>query len=526
MAASVFASDLGWFTINDYHIDMNLQTNGSMNINEYITVNFTEQRHGIFRELPVYRSDGTTISISDPQVIGDTLKSITNDNKYLTLKIGDANRTLIGDKTYHISYTIDNAITQESGRDELYRNIIWTERNSTIQQSSRTLHLPNTYTGSTGSSFAVWGANWQTGSDGIVFQSTSPTTRQWSLQHILQANEWITIGLKFLTGYFTLPDNYQSLFTESPQSNYQTTTRSKNSLIQIVQRLFIIPLMLFVKTWWNKIFKGKTSSYRPSKQPIVPQYTPPTDIEIPLAFYLRYYSITEPKIFTSLLYYRAGKGRATVKKIENTGILSWFTKDAYHITETSNNPAGATSLDNVLLQKFFGIHDTMLDDVELGSQSYSDIKSVIEKLQSQFDASPYIKSKEGILWRFGSKELTESGQQVLEHLRWYKEYLSKVEQPVLEQELRTNPDFINILLPWATLFGLESRLLKMVEEALKNINWYQSYDHTVLSYHAFSSMNSSLRSYSTPPRSSHSSWFWGGGWFSWGGGWWGGGGSR
>lgn len=103
---------------------MNLQTNGSMNINEYITVNFTEQRHGIFRELPVYRSDGTTISISDPQVIGDTLKSITNDNKYLTLKIGDANRTLIGDKTYHISYTIDNAITQESGRDELYRNII------------------------------------------------------------------------------------------------------------------------------------------------------------------------------------------------------------------------------------------------------------------------------------------------------------------------------------------------------------------------------------------------------------------
>ena len=104
---------------------------------------------------------------------------------------------------------------------------------------------------------------------------------------------------------------------------------------------------------------------------------------------------------------------------------------------------------------------------------------------------------------------------------WYKR--AYVEQPVIEQELKSDPNFLNKILPRAVLFGVETRLLKMVEEVLKSIQRYQSDDGSYLTYHTFRAMNSSFTSYSTPPRSSSSSGFsWGGGFSGWWwGGWWG-----
>ena len=83
------------------------------------------------------------------------------------------------------------------------------------------------------------------------------------------------------------------------------------------------------------------------------------------------------------------------------------------------------------------------------------------------------------------------------------------------------------------MFGVETRLLKICEDMLQQMDWYHSYNGSLLNAAAFSSMTSSIKSSVIAPRSSwgwsSSSGFWGwggGGWFSWGGwgGW--GGGSR
>jgi hypothetical protein len=136
-------------------------------------------------------------------------------------------------------------------------------------------------------------------------------------------------------------------------------------------------------------------------------------------------------------------------------------------------------------------------------------------LSKQLDHSGYTTERAWPLWSFGFKELTESGREMFEQMRWYKEFLSKVERPVIEQELKSDPDFISKILPWAVLFGVETRLLKEIEDLLAQLKRYQSDDWSYLTYGTFTAMNSSLRWYSMRPRSSH-----GGGWFSGGGRWW------
>jgi hypothetical protein len=52
-------------------------------------------------------------------------------------------------------------------------------------------------------------------------------------------------------------------------------------------------------------------------------------------------------------------------------------------------------------------------------------------------------------------------------MRGYKEFLEKVERPVIESELKNDPEYINKLLPWAVLFGLETKLLARIEDLLQ-----------------------------------------------------------
>jgi hypothetical protein len=61
-------------------------------------------------------------------------------------------------------------------------------------------------------------------------------------------------------------------------------------------------------------------------------------------------------------------------------------------------------------------------------------------------------------------------------MRGYKDFLEKVERPALDAELKKDPNFLNMILPWAVLFGVETRLLKMCEDILKQMEWYDSYN--------------------------------------------------
>lgn len=64
---------------------------------------------------------------------------------------------------------------------------------------------------------------------------------------------------------------------------------------------------------------------------------------------------------------------------------------------------------------------------------------------------------------------------IFAHLRGYRDFIEKVEQDRLTEFLKQDPLFVDKLLPWAVVFGLETRLLTQLEGLVQRDrpNWYR-----------------------------------------------------
>ena len=125
----VFAAE----SITDFKSDITINQDASVNIKESIDYQTDEAHHGIFRTIPTRYDKGD--SSGEYYDIGFVLNLITDSAgksyKYkesssggnTVLKIGDANKTFTGAKTYIIDYGFKYAANYFSDHDEFYLNI-------------------------------------------------------------------------------------------------------------------------------------------------------------------------------------------------------------------------------------------------------------------------------------------------------------------------------------------------------------------------------------------------------------------
>src|ERR1044071_4413463 len=85
------------YVIEHFSFDGDLHANGTMDVQERIDVRFNEERHGIFRKIPIhYETKGiatrdlflSNISVTDASGNGLGTKFSTED-RYLVIRIGD-----------------------------------------------------------------------------------------------------------------------------------------------------------------------------------------------------------------------------------------------------------------------------------------------------------------------------------------------------------------------------------------------------------------------------------------------------
>jgi uncharacterized membrane protein len=148
------------FTISDFHSDITIREDSSFEVTETIVVEFSQDRHGIYRDL-------------DTQTIRANIKNVLNENNepwnytiepfdYGTrIKIGDADKLINGRQVYKITYEVTDGIGFFEDYDEIYWNVTGNFWNTYIQNASATIHLPGEikkdditttcYTGSLGS---------------------------------------------------------------------------------------------------------------------------------------------------------------------------------------------------------------------------------------------------------------------------------------------------------------------------------------------------------------------------------------
>ena len=136
------AIDSGYI-INNFNSKITLNQNTSLNIKEKIEVEFLEPRHGIFRIIPfVYPQNGKVftakikiLSITDEDNQPSTF-TMERYNQSLKIKIGDVDKTIIGLKTYVLTYQINRVLLSDQDQPEIYWNVTGSEWDTQILRAS------------------------------------------------------------------------------------------------------------------------------------------------------------------------------------------------------------------------------------------------------------------------------------------------------------------------------------------------------------------------------------------------------
>jgi hypothetical protein len=151
-AAPALADTAESITNYDTHIDV--QTDASIRVTETITHDFgTTPRHGIIRQIPDrYHYDDLhdrRYPIDQISVQRDNATepfSVDDSGGALTVKIGDANRTISETHVYVIGYTVHGVINHFTDHEELFWNVVGPEWSVPIRTVTASVSGPEAAT--------------------------------------------------------------------------------------------------------------------------------------------------------------------------------------------------------------------------------------------------------------------------------------------------------------------------------------------------------------------------------------------
>jgi transposase len=135
----VLAAD---YEIKNFESEINLNQDYSLTIKEKVEANFLIAKHGIYRVIPyIYSHKGKTIK-ADLRILKITDKNgwsvpyeVTNYNQSKKIKIGDSEKTIIGQQEYVIEYKVDQVVLDYGNGPEIYWNVTGKEWDTVIEKA-------------------------------------------------------------------------------------------------------------------------------------------------------------------------------------------------------------------------------------------------------------------------------------------------------------------------------------------------------------------------------------------------------
>ena len=129
---------------------------------------------------------------------------VTSQGRYIKIRIGDADRTVVGRVTYVIRYRVQDAVSHFAEHDELYWNAAGHEWQTTIDRATAEIHLPAPLPSD---SLEVSGYAGRFGSraQNTSIQYPEPGTIQFTALGTLGPLEGMTVAVAWPHGYVTFP---------------------------------------------------------------------------------------------------------------------------------------------------------------------------------------------------------------------------------------------------------------------------------------------------------------------------------
>lgn len=271
-AQNTTTSETDIWKIKNFQVEITTTSEDEIEVEERIDAQFFIEKHGIFRNIPYkYSSEsGSLLGLNqvDIDVISvidssgeDWEYDVSKQGDFVSIKIGDPDKYVVGEQTYIIKYTARRVIGFYEAHDELFWNVTGNQWPVQIENSSVKIYSPESlssdqideidlkcFTGSYGS----------TAEDCTITSPTENGVIEISSDYILEVGEGLTIVVGYPKGHIDEPS-----FIEKYAGLILVNTG-------ICLPIFTFPAALFI---WYK--KGKDPKGRGT---IMPQYDPPPDL--------------------------------------------------------------------------------------------------------------------------------------------------------------------------------------------------------------------------------------------------------
>ncbi len=316
--------------ILDFHSDITLQDDSSLQVTETITVVAAGGliRHGIFREFPTHYSD----PYNNRYVVGFQMLAATRDSAVeifrmenyfngVRIYLGDPNAMVPpGRHVYTLTYTTNRQLGFFSDHDELFWNVTGLGWNFRINHASATVHLLSAipadqvtlagFTGPKGSRESELTSSRD--ADSFQFATTRP----------LAPREGLSVLLSWPKGYVTPP-------TFSQKAEY--FFRDNRDALLLATGLLV--LLLYYLIAWAEVGRD------PRPGVIMPLYEPPATLSPAGMRYLVRMGF-DNKTFAAAILDMAARGYLKIKEEAGAYMLSLTDKDERVLTPDEKQIAG------------------------------------------------------------------------------------------------------------------------------------------------------------------------------------------
>jgi len=368
--------------IESFNANISIEKNGSVEVIETIQYNFGfNQKHGIFRDLPLSAVDGPDVGITVNSVANQNgepyhYAQTVNDGS-LDIKIGDANIFVTGKKTYVIDYTVTNVIRPFEDHDELYWNVTGNGWPVEIKHAQAELTVPGTetavnidcFTGPVGSTDKNCLAGDNLG--GVEANTTKA----------LESGEGLTVVLGIPLGIVNdtvMPSD------ELRSTIHDITVSGTDWLVLLIPFLFIISLVSFL------VFAISRLLSRPGyKGPVVVAYEPPAGLAPIDAGTILDRSV-DRKDVSSIILDLAVRGylkiRYTLKEIP-----FWPDKKDFELIKLKDGAELKHPAEKIMFGILFdGRESILLSDLSAKAEDYEDeIKDITAKTEEHLRVTDY-----------------------------------------------------------------------------------------------------------------------------------------
>jgi uncharacterized membrane protein YgcG len=538
--------------ILDYHSDITINTDGSMIVDESITVRAEGRRivRGIYRDFPTdYRDEFGNQYVVDFDVLG--VRRDGDDESWHTearsngvrVYVGDANRTLKpGTYVYTIRYRTNRQLGFFEKHDELYWNVTGNGWAFAIDQVSAIVKLPGR---PSADQLKVEGYTGRYGSQGRAYEGWTDQARAGIRStRVLGPEEGLSLVVSFPKGLVAEP-------TASDRLGYLLVD-NRGLLLALIA---MIGSFGYLALTWHRLGRD------PEAGVIFAHYEPPEGYSPASARYISRMSY-DAGVFSAAVINLAVKGHLSIDKSDKKYSLRHLRSDSplapgeaalkdklfrkgleleldneNHKIVSAARKAHRRALRRDYLNVYFKKNGVMLLPSLLGSAALLILAALLGALVPMAIALFALNGLMHVLFAYLLRAPTARGRRLLDKLEGFRLYLNVAEKDDLNiaHPPDKTPELFERYLPFAVALGVAQQWAEQFTEVFARLaaekgqayhpHWYSG-DFNAARLDSFaddisSSFSSAISSAGSPPGSSSGG---GGGGFSGGGGGGGGGG--